>query len=561
MAVEPNLKVHELIERAVSHHLSVPEFQRGFVWKPTQVRDLAESLWLDYPIGSLLVWNSQDGVQERIARDAQRPSLWLVDGQQRTTALCILFGRKPYWWSSAQDWDKTLKRYDIRFDVEAKEPPFFWVANAALRKAKGNRYIPLPQLLLLDTQKEKDQKVLQDLARDIKAQGFCDGMDAMGVYSRLDRVRKVREKDLVAITVSQELEDVVEIFTRLNNRGTRVTEADIYLGIVSARAPGWVRDEFLPFLSGLKEYGFDLSPNLLFRSVTAIAAGRTRFRDIPDQMWDAATITPAWSACQAAWKNVVKRLAAYGVLSNDPLPTEAALITLVAMQNKFPEEAAFDGAFYWFLQATRFGRYSGSGTTSLDEDLRDVGEAATLDAAVTKLLRHFRHNDAITPDEFMRDYSDSRFGRFLLYLIIYRNKAQDWDGNGYRLGFDGAEVLSDFRPQWHHIFPKKFLEGKAAEEDINALANIAVIGPAINIRISAKNPLNYLERYKSSNEKLAQQFIATDTAQWHIENFPKFLEVRAATLAQEANAFLAQLSRGIKEAGTTATAKEVASHA
>jgi len=101
MAVEPNLKAWELVERAVGHYLSVPEFQRGFVWKPIQVRDLAESLWLDFPIGSLLIWNSSTAVEERIARDAKRPTLWIVDGQQRTTALCILFGRKPYWWPSA----------------------------------------------------------------------------------------------------------------------------------------------------------------------------------------------------------------------------------------------------------------------------------------------------------------------------------------------------------------------------------------------------------------------------------------------------------------------------
>lgn len=66
-------------------------------------------------------------------------------------------------------------------------------------------------------------------------------MDAMEVYTRLDRLRKIRDKEVVLITVDNELEDVVEIFARLNSRGTRVTEADIYLGIVAARAPGWVR--------------------------------------------------------------------------------------------------------------------------------------------------------------------------------------------------------------------------------------------------------------------------------------------------------------------------------
>lgn len=276
-------QLFDLVERAVNHRWSIPEFQRGFVWKPTQVRDLAKSLWLDYPIGSLLVWNSQKQVEERIAIDLQRPSQWLVDGQQRTTALCVLFGRKPYWWSDSNEWNKVLKRYDIRFDIDAKEDPYFWVANAGIRNAKNSRYIPLSDLLALDTKKEEDQKKLNDLAREIKSQGLCDGMDAMEVYSRLDRVRKIREKEVVTVTVDHELEDVVEIFSRLNSRGTRVTEADIYLGYVAARNPSWVRDTFLPYLKTLAEAGFDINPNLLFRCVTGVGEKKTQFRDISDE--------------------------------------------------------------------------------------------------------------------------------------------------------------------------------------------------------------------------------------------------------------------------------------
>src|SRR5512138_933622 len=119
MAYE-SIKIRNVVDRSVSHVWSIPEFQRGFVWKATQVRDLIESLWLDYPIGTLLVWNSRGPVETRTATDAKTPSLWVVDGQQRTTALCILSGRKPYWWSSAPDWDKIVKKYDIRFDVDAR---------------------------------------------------------------------------------------------------------------------------------------------------------------------------------------------------------------------------------------------------------------------------------------------------------------------------------------------------------------------------------------------------------------------------------------------------------
>jgi hypothetical protein len=152
MAYE-GVKIRELVGRAVEHTWSIPEFQRGFVWKSTQVRDLLESLWLDYPIGLLLVWNSSGPVEEQHANDAQRPALWVVDGQQRTAGLCILFGRKPYLWPSVDEWNRTLTKYDIRFDVNATEPPHFWVANAAIRKASRTRYIPVRELLVLDSAK------------------------------------------------------------------------------------------------------------------------------------------------------------------------------------------------------------------------------------------------------------------------------------------------------------------------------------------------------------------------------------------------------------------------
>ncbi|MBM4429884.1 MAG: DUF262 domain-containing protein [Chloroflexi bacterium] len=544
MAYE-SVKIRELVDRAVTHAWSIPEFQRGFVWKTTQVRDLAESLWLDYPIGSLLVWNSQDHAEERVVTDAQRPNLWVVDGQQRVTALCILFGRKPYWWQSGEEWERMVKKYDIRFDINAKEPPYFRVANAAIRKVKEDRYIPLSKLLVLDVEKPKDQQELQRLAKEIKQQGLCGGMDAMEVYTRLDRIRKIREKDVVTVAIDQELEDVVEIFSRLNSRGTRVTEADIYLGVVATRNPGWVRSAFLPYVRKLADAGFDMSPNLLFRTLTGVGAKKVRFREIPKGFWNQESIHPYWDRTKAAWQSTIQRFREYGILSNDPMPTEAALVPMVALADKFPHEK-FELPLYWFLQASRFSRYSGSGTTSLEEDLRDIQEADSLDGAVRRLLRRFAHTTPIEAEDFMRDYGDSRFGRFLLYLLAYRNKAQDWDDSGQRLGFEGMELLVDFRPQWHHVFPKAYLQSHKVSDDlIDALANIAVIGPTINIRISAKEPMNYIQRYGITAEKLAQQYIEDGVVKLSVSNFEDWLNRRAQTLADAGNAFLDELKGGL----------------
>lgn len=537
-----SIKMHEIVDRAVSHRWSVPEFQRGFVWKATQVRDLAESLWQTYPIGSLLVWNSQKPQQEKWSSDALSPEYWVVDGQQRATALCILFGRKPYWWDNGTKWEDIVKRYDIRFDVEAKAPPFFHVANAAIRRTKGDRYVPLSRLLVLDIEKAEDQKALEDLARNIKGQGLCTWMDAMEIYTRLDRVRKIRDADVVTITVNHELEDVVEIFSRLNSKGTRVTEADIYLGVVAARAQGWVHANFLPFLNDeLKPCGFDIEPNLLFRTVTAIGAKKVRFREIEDSFWNATSIQGAWKRTTTAWKSLVARFREYGILSNDLMPTEAALVTMAALVDKFPTQS-FGPALYWFLQASRFGRYSGASATSLEEDLKDINESDSFIAAINKLLRRFADGVPLERDDFLRDYGDTRFGRFFLYLLAYRNKALDWDKAGHRLGFEGAELLVGFRPQWHHVFPRGYmLKQGIAEEKVDALANIAVIGPTINIRISDKSPMDYIARYEIAMEKLAAQYITSDVQSVAPSAYVEWLEARASTLSGAGNAFLDEL--------------------
>lgn len=541
-------KVWELVDQAVSHKWSVPEFQRGFVWKPIQVRDLAESLFLEYPVGSILVWKSQGSAEERVAKDAASPSLWIVDGQQRTTALCLLFGRKPYWWATADEWNKDLKRYDIRFDIHTKEEPFFLVANAAIRSTKSSRYIPLRDLLVLDTSKPLDMKALQELAEKVKVEGLCDGMNAMEVYTQLDRVRQIRYKELVTVTIQHDLEDVVEIFDRLNSRGTRVTEADVYLGIVASRNPGWVREEFLPFLKSLGEDGFNVEPNLLFRSLAAVGIGRTRFKEISDDFWEAKTITEAWTRTRGAWERLLKAIQGYGVLSDDLLPTATALVTLTALLDRFPRDPRFDYAFYWFIQASRFGRYSGSGTTTLEEDLRDVRAASSITEAVVSMMKRFESNQSrrFEPIDFDRDYTDGKFGRFLLYLLVYRNRAQDWEESGSRLGFDGAKALARFWPQWHHIYPRKFLEGKVLDDaTIDSLANIAVIGENINIRISKQDPMKYLDKYNITDAKLLQQFIELKRTDLSISNYPAFLDARSKRLAEEANRFLEALSEGL----------------
>ena len=362
----------------------------------------------------------------------------------------------------------------------------------------------------------------------------------MEVYTRLDRVRKIRDADVVLITVDNDLEDVVEIFSRLNSRGTRVTEADIYLGVVAARTPGWVRQNFLPFVSQLTDSGYDVSPNLVFRTLTGIGRKAVRYRSIEKSFWNSASINPAWERTKKAWTLAIKRFRDFGILGNALFPADNALVSLISILDKFPQ-TDFAPVLYWFLQASRFGRYSSSSTSSMEEDLKDISESSTLSECIERLIARIKYVPPLEVKDFIRDYSDARFGRLMLYFLIFNKGAIDWDESGTRIGFDDAELLAGFQPQFHHVFPRKFLDGKVSSDLIDALANIAIIGPSINIRISKQNPMDYIPKYKITPKKLAQQFISTNINKTTVKEYPEWLNQRAESLAKAGNSFLEKL--------------------
>src|ERR1700730_8754062 len=213
------MKVREIVDYAVQHRWSIPEFQRGFVWRPPKVRDLAESLWMEYPIGSFLVWNSPAPAKPRSTTDSKQPDFWVIDGQQRTTALSILFNRRPYWWPPKPRWDHALEHFDIRFNPFQETGPSFQLASARIRREAETDWIPVSTIL------NADDEQLSQICETLRSRHNLPPHRFHFIWTRLESVRKIRDKDVVVITVDHDIEDVVTIFERLNSRGTKVNEA------------------------------------------------------------------------------------------------------------------------------------------------------------------------------------------------------------------------------------------------------------------------------------------------------------------------------------------------
>jgi hypothetical protein len=557
MALE-QLKVREIVRQAVGKNVDIPEFQREFVWDAEQVKKLAESLYRDYPVGSFLLWDSSEYQEAKTAQGTQA-SLWIVDGQQRTTALCLLLGQKPYWWDDAEKWNEALERYDVMVNLlpdEGDDRLEFALPNPIRRR--DPRWIGIRRVLGME-RVEDLTPLAQEIVRSV-SDDLAQMMELFGkVHARLQCLWQIRERDIPIIKISHEVEDVAEIFARLNQEGTRVKEADVILALAAVRNPGWVRDEYLPFRSKLEDDGWDLDAGIFVRTMTGIGKGRARLIEVPKDFWNPQNLLSVWKAARETIPEVLKRLAEVGIMSADLLPSTNSLIPLFVLHHHWGGKRGyrFGKTLRWFLLANRDGRYSGSAITSLNEDVRTLTDATDFDQAIENLWKRLRVSPEIAEDEFLNRYDRAghRFLRLMLYLLVFHREARDWV-DGTRIGYDktGAPITRGFEPQWHHIYPRSVLrKGNIPDDEIHCLANITVLNERTNVnKLAGKPPSRYIQQFHISEQNLRSHMIpdsfaraASDEAllkkQWDVGRYRDFLIERAQLLAQETNMFLQRL--------------------
>lgn len=91
--------VEDLVRRVVRGTVRIPSFQRGLNWTASDVVSLFDSLHRGYPVGSLLLRKGAAGAAAiqigplRIDAPETTSALWVVDGQQRLTALAAALAR------------------------------------------------------------------------------------------------------------------------------------------------------------------------------------------------------------------------------------------------------------------------------------------------------------------------------------------------------------------------------------------------------------------------------------------------------------------------------------
>lgn len=203
------VQVHEAVQNAVEGKWDAPIFQRGFIWKPRQLRDLADSLYRDYPIGSLLLWEDP----------GDHSKYWIADGQHRLISLCLLFGATPFWWRRrrARPYD-----YDLAIDPCASDP--FHSAPCAANAADeaGSQFVRLAELLNVDLDSQEGRRGFDQIVNRVTRAGASMAANPEVVRTRLLEIWSIRKKLVMVAVLRHKTEtDVLEVFERLSSGGMR----------------------------------------------------------------------------------------------------------------------------------------------------------------------------------------------------------------------------------------------------------------------------------------------------------------------------------------------------
>src|SRR5579859_485081 len=122
------VKIDKLISRVSESDIKIPAFQRQFVWDQEQVIELLDSIYSNYPIGSILLWNSQERLKSTRnicgfvipERADAYPVNYVLDGQQRLSTIYAVFTTQRAQGENADE-NADLETFKIYFDLDLHE--------------------------------------------------------------------------------------------------------------------------------------------------------------------------------------------------------------------------------------------------------------------------------------------------------------------------------------------------------------------------------------------------------------------------------------------------------
>ncbi|EXG79598.1 GmrSD restriction endonuclease domain-containing protein [Cryptosporangium arvum] len=511
-------RLSTILDQIDAGSMLLPEFQRGYVWNRDQVRGFMRSLYLGYPVGSLLVWETD--TTDKAVRGGPGGGVrqLLLDGQQRVTSLYgVTRGRPPAFFEG-----DPAAFTGLRFHVAEESFEFY----APVKMKDDPLWIDVTELFVHGAERQ-----IERLASDAKNWQYV---------GKLMKLQNLLEKDFHAeqITGPDKTTDVVvEIFNRVNSGGTKLSKGDLALAKICAEWSG-ARPTMRSYLRRWADEGYDFSLDWLLRNVNAVATGRAPFSALDAVSADEfeQALTDAADHINLTLDEIASRL---GLDHARVLPGRPAIAVLSRLLSEnggeFTDPFERDKALYWYVHAALSGRFAGSTETYLNQDLATVSGPRGVDDLIGR-LRRWRRSLVVKADDLQGAGKGARYYP-LVYLVSRVLGARD---------FATGETVGDFQVQ--PLFGKGLLSRAGYRPaEINAIANYVLVTPESAAEVARRRPEDYLGGAEEMFPGLlASQCLPDDPALWSVDRYRDFLAARRKLLAAAANEFLDGLHAGAR---------------
>jgi len=519
----------------------IPTFQREVVWDRTRIKQLWDSIYKFYPLGSILVWRTDTHLQnhrdigghllpkERLTREFQ----YILDGQQRTTALLTsVYGgsiqeeqRDPTLYV-----DLTVKLDDEDDEDESWSSRFlFWNEiddhDGELRRnsARQRRFdhgliVPIKDIA----------HDYANLERQLVAAGHPDYDDPAREHLR--RFKQVFDNYKLAFIELKGIEvgEVCQIFERINQAGRPLSIFDIVVAKTFRPerddAPGFylrgLVDQFRQELSdaGSRYASIDNQtilqtiailvqeyiPNSYIQNITDTYLNRLRTEHVEE----------VWEDASDALKKVFDFLHNHLRLIGPKLVPYRYMYMAMASYFFRNDDPDYDLLKSYFWYYSFHDEELLRNTTHLKQHVESFRRARDGEAFGFGPLRVDRARlRAITYS------SKGRQSRAMLALYASQDP-RDWDLPDRSVLTDVYFQLID-QPNLHHIFPQDFCARHLSEEECryaDSLLNIAYLTQITNLEISNKSPVDYMKDYLAGIHKFGPTHLLPDNLKnWVIQ--------------------------------------------
>ncbi len=511
----------------------IPKFQRDFVWSKEQTAKLIDSLLKGFPIGSFILWKTNERLKslKKIGGivfnepEENQYIYYILDGQQRMTSLYLALegvkiGNNDYK-DIYIDLDQSIDSDEEICTLEKKENSisFYELTNKRISS------------FYKDFSDEYVEKI-EDFREHLKSYEFST----------------------IEIE-NQPIEKIADIFTRINTGGRVLTLFEI----MNAKV---YQEEKLDQNSNIIQQEFDLEEKfnilieeLKYSGYETIAENKTIILQLISLILkknakreailsiDKQTFIEEWEDAIKALKIAIDKIIDYFKIPVSKLLPYYVLIVPFAYFYKIndfnpPSNEQLEQLKKYFFRSAISWRFSSSVESKLNSDIKiieDIKNNQTID--FNKEIRLENSSKEYFTELLKEDFSASNaFDKAILCILAYAEPKKFSDNSKVRL--DNSYLSISTSKNYHHFFPKAFLEKKKQSKYANALANITLVDDYLNKRvIKDKAPSKYISEFAKQNKNIGNtlktHFINMNNFGIFTDDYCKFLHRRASLIANE----------------------------